>query len=107
MRKRSLGLTVFLAGVGILGLISSVFLRSSGLPQPGDKVSPRLVQEIEWTPGQQGPLWVELAATSESGKTRRLGFQASPKENPIALVRFYDSANDLIRPLEVELSQRC
>ena len=98
MKKR-----VILCGMLLLlaGCSSQVF------PRPGDTVSPRLAQPVKWTAGKMGELWVDLAATSESGSTRRLGFSASPTENPIASVAFFDAGGALIGEEKVELSQRC
>ena len=80
---------------------------SQGLPGPGDTVAPRLTQPINWTAGEMGELWVDLAATNASGNSRRLSFAASPVENPIATVAFFDGQGSLVGEEEVELSQRC
>jgi len=105
MRKHSV--TIILIGLAIVGAARLIYLSRSGMPQAGDTVRPRLVQEIEWEPGQDGPLWVELAATNESGDSRCLSFATSPKHNPVALVSFYDSAGKPMSPSTVEPSQRC
>ena len=106
MSKKPNLLAVLLVLV-IGGLILSSWFGNSGLPRAGDTVSPRLVQEIHWEAGQEGELWVDLAATSPAGKSRRLSFAASPSHNPIAHVSFYDDGGEPIAPSIAELSQRC
>ena len=78
-----------------------------GLPRPGDTVAPRIVQPVNWTAGEETELFVELAATNESGRIRRLTFAASPNENPVASFVFYDTHGEVIGREEVELSTRC
>ena len=90
--------------VGIVLLLTGC---SQGLPRPGDAVAPRLTQPVNWTAGEKGELWVDLAATDASGIARRLSFAASPVENPIVTVTFYDGQGGLVGEEEVELSQRC
>lgn len=82
-------------------------LGNSGLPEPGDVVSPRLVREIQWAPGEEGELWVDLSATNAAGRTRSLSFAASPQTNPVAHVRFYNAEGNDVASREVELSVRC
>ena len=100
-------LIVILGGFAIVCVARSLYLANTGLPQAGDTVIPRLVREVDWEPGQDGELWVELAATNEAGRTRRLSFAASPTRNPIAHVRFYDANGEAVESCEVEISQRC
>jgi hypothetical protein len=77
-----------------------------GLPQPGDEVRPSITQPIDWKAGEKGSLWVDLKATNASG-SRRLGFNASPKNNPVATIQFYDAEGNPMTTQEVELAERC
>ena len=73
MKNRPIALGA-LAALAIVGLLLLSGVNRSGLPRAGDTVSPRLVQETQWEPGGEGQLWVELAATDQSGDSRRLSF---------------------------------
>ena len=77
------------------------------LPQPGDTVSPRIVGTGQWKPGGNVNLRVVLEATDEMGNSRQLGFEASPKINPVAEVQFLDGGDQIVESIEVELSKRC
>ena len=88
-------------------LATLVGCNTNGLPGPGDIVSPNLVRPVNWTAGKSGEVWAELSAKSKSGVERRLSFAASPVNNPIASVVFYNAEGDTIGGDEVELSQRC
>ncbi len=87
--------------------ILAVGCSSSGLPQPGDTVSPRIVNKLQWEPGNKVDLRVELSAKETSGNSRQLSFRASPKKNPVARVHFYDATGAKIKSQDVELSIRC
>ena len=88
--------TLLLAGCG-----------QGDMPLPGDVVAPRLTEAVAWNAGGETNLFVELAATNDAGESRRLGFAASPVNNPVASVVFYDEAGGQICSEKVELSQRC
>lgn len=79
----------------------------SQMPQPGDTVAPRLVGELDWEPGTEGRLLVEMTATDRAGRSRRLGFGAAQGKNPIAQVEFCDSDGKAIKSIEAHLSHRC
>jgi len=79
----------------------------SGMPGPGDTVSPRIVDPLNWSAGQTGMLRVELHAKNKTGQLRRLGFAVSPTTNPVAQVQFFDADGQAIELLDVELSKRC
>jgi len=57
---------------------------------PGDRVEPRLVEEIHWTPGRRGSLEVEITATDKSGELRLLDYEAVGEANPVAEINFLD-----------------
>ncbi len=81
---------------------------SSDLPRAGDEVKPALTDPIKWKAGQdRGSLWVDLQATDASGKSRRLGFRASPTHNPVANIEFFNADDRPIHTTSVELNQRC
>ncbi len=79
----------------------------SGLPQSGDVVSPAIVQGINWTAGKHGEIWAELSARDALGNSRRLGFAASPVNNPVANVVFYGADGKSVGQDQVELTERC
>ena len=99
------------APVVVLGALGAVLMfglvGSQGLPQPGDTIHPRLVQDVEWKPGEEGELWVELAASSKSGEIRRLSFAATPRKNPTAQIQYFADDGQLLGSELVEISQRC
>lgn len=103
-----------LLAVGNRGFVGDVLVAlgvgyaNPGLPHSGDTVAPRLIREVKWTPGKKVYLWVELAAFDRYGREpRRLSFDASRKENPVALVDFRDVDGKPLKSFEVELSHRC
>ncbi len=101
MGKWTRWLAVALVGVAGCGY-------SSDKPRPGDEVKPALTDLIRWKAGQdRGSLWVDLQATDTSGKSRRLGFRASPTHNPVAHIEFFNADDRPIHTTSVELSQRC
>jgi len=94
-------------------LLSAAMLASvagcsrSGVPQPGDVVSPEVIRTIQWTAGESSDIWAALAATNEAGESRQLGFAASPINNPLATVVFYGADGETVGEDEVELTERC
>jgi hypothetical protein len=70
-------------------------------------VQPGLTQKIDWKAGERGSLWVDLRATNSAGQARRLGFNASPVQNPVASIQFFDQANQPLDQLVIELTERC
>ena len=80
---------------------------SQGFPRAGDTVMPRLVTSPSLAAGQKIELWVELIAKADSSPSRRLAFSASPNEDPIATLAFYNAQGGLVGKEEVRLSQRC
>ena len=98
MRRIILSLAVLLVIAGC---------SNQGLPRSGDTVAPNLVRPLVFKEGKAAELWVELAATTESGASRRLSFSASPSEDPIATVAFFDADGEQIGVEEIALSQRC
>ena len=77
------------------------------LPRPGDTVSPLIVGMSNWNAGERAALQVALVATNWTGKSRELSFFASPENNPVAQIQFYDGGNQVVESLDVELSERC
>ncbi|MBI85169.1 MAG: hypothetical protein CMJ81_18395 [Planctomycetaceae bacterium] len=94
--------SLLLAG-GLLLLVGC----SQGLPRAGDTVMPRLVRSLSLMAGEKSELWVELTAKADSGPSRRLGFSASPHEDPVATLAFYNAQGGLVGEEEVHLSLRC
>lgn len=80
---------------------------SQGFPRAGDTVMPRLVRSLSLMAGEKSELWVELIAKADSSPSRRLGFSASPHEDPIATLAFYNAQGGLVGEEEVRLSVRC
>ena len=80
---------------------------SHGFPRAGDTVMPRLVTLPSLAAGQKSELWGELIAKADSSSGRRLAFSASPNEDPIATLTFYNAQGSLVGKEEVRLSQRC
>ena len=80
---------------------------SQGFPRAGDTVMPQLVKSPSLAAGQKSELWVELIAQADSSPSRRLAFSASPNEDPIATLTFYNAQGSLVGKEEVRLSQRC
>ena len=96
---------VVLLSLGLLILVGC--FSGNRLPGPGDTVAPRIVQPINWLAGEMGEIYVDLSAKNEGGNVRQLGFAASPVENPVASVVFYDATGAVVAEEDVELSQRC
>lgn len=95
-------------GLGVtLFVVVGCFRSSAGLPQPGDHVQPGLTQRIDWKASERGSLWVDLRATNTAGQARRLGFNASPRHNPVASIQFFDQADQPLAKLVIELKERC
>ncbi|HLJ96985.1 MAG TPA: hypothetical protein VKU02_27725 [Gemmataceae bacterium] len=97
-------------GLAVLVIVAGFLVRDSrsGLPQPGDTVTPHLESPIHWTSGTVGELGVRLYADAADGKRRCvLDFNAiSWETSPVANIAFYQDDQPL-HSLEVALSHRC
>ena len=92
---------------GSVVVVCGCFLSSSQLPRAGDTVAPRLARPLTLKAGKVSEIWVDLTATNASGTSRRLGFSASPTDDPVATLTFFDAEGKTLGEEEVRLSERC